>query len=136
MLTIDRAYDNGPHQPEHVALLDQLRPHLTRALMMSARLGMMIAETTLGTLEAVGLAALVINRNRQVLAVKQLAQDHTVQISFGPLSHCTGEIRSFHHSPKVGMVRAQTEVTVPPVWRLACPSTGFFQSAPFPLICS
>ncbi|WP_283179390.1 hypothetical protein [Gemmobacter sp. 24YEA27] len=118
VLTIDRAYDNGPHQPEHVALLDQLRPHLTRAMMMSARLGMTIAETTLGTLEAVGLAALVINRNRQVLAVNQLAQDHAVLVPLArgglALAHDLAN-RLFQASLEAGLGGAPAQLRSVPV---------------------
>lgn len=118
VLTLDRAYNKGPHEAEHVALLDQLRPHLTRTMMMSARLGMTIAETTLGTLDAIGLPALVINRSRQVLAVNELAQDHPILVPLArgglALKHDLAD-RLFQASLQAGLEGSSTRLCSVPV---------------------
>lgn len=84
VLTIDRGYEKGPHTSPHVSYLDILRPHLCRSMLMSARLGMKVAESTLTTLETIGLQALVINNARKVIATNALADAGTLLI---PLAH-------------------------------------------------
>ena len=59
--TFERWIEDGRHDQDNIALLDGLRPHLARAGLLAARLGLERARTAVETLEAIGLPAAVLN---------------------------------------------------------------------------
>ena len=68
----ERAFDRGVYDEETVARLDALRPHLARAALWSARLGLQQARAATAALELVGLPAAVLGRRGQAIAVNDL----------------------------------------------------------------
>lgn len=68
----ERAYARGSYDPEIVARLDALRPHLARAALWSSRLGLQQAQAAAAALELVGLPAAVLGRRGQAIAANGL----------------------------------------------------------------
>lgn len=68
IFTFDRRFDDGPHEVAMRDAADLLRPHLARAGMLAARLGLERARTAVATLEAIGLPAAVTSHTGRVLA--------------------------------------------------------------------
>lgn len=64
----ERAQSEGHFGPETLAALDELRPHLARAALLSARLEMERIATTTRTLEMLGLPAAVLGSEGRLLA--------------------------------------------------------------------
>jgi hypothetical protein len=54
VFSIEKAYRKGPVPRSVAEQLDQLRPHLARSSILSARLGLDRARSTIATLEAIG----------------------------------------------------------------------------------
>lgn len=71
-ITVERWLGDGRDEPAAVAALDGLRPHLARAGLLSARLGLERARTMVATLEAIGLPAAVLTASGRALAVNGL----------------------------------------------------------------
>ena len=74
MLALNRLHARGPVERPFVEWLDRLRPHLARAILMSARLRLERARAAAETLASLGLPALVLDRDGKVLAANELAQ--------------------------------------------------------------
>jgi DNA-binding CsgD family transcriptional regulator len=72
VLTVERQYVRGPVERAIVNQLDELRPHLARASLMSARLQLERARIASETLAALGLPALVLNTQGKVFAANSL----------------------------------------------------------------
>lgn len=66
--TFERHIGQGRHEPGHIDLLDRTRPHLARAGLMAARLGLERAQATVSALEAIGLPAAILSNGGRVLA--------------------------------------------------------------------
>jgi DNA-binding CsgD family transcriptional regulator len=73
-LTLERRLDRGPVEASVVHQLDELRPHLARSALMSARLQLERARVASETLAALGLPALVLNEHGKVLAANSLIE--------------------------------------------------------------
>ncbi|MFN2162081.1 MAG: hypothetical protein ACK2UN_08425, partial [Candidatus Promineifilaceae bacterium] len=71
---IERAYGEPPVEPEAIERLNKFRPHLARAALISARLGLERARAMLQALNAVGLPAAAFGRNGVVLAANNLLE--------------------------------------------------------------
>ncbi|UPJ41120.1 helix-turn-helix transcriptional regulator [Bradyrhizobium sp. 40] len=69
VFSIEKANMKGPVPREVAARLDELRPHLARAALLSARLGLDRAATTVATLEMIGLPAAAVTDSGKVVAV-------------------------------------------------------------------
>lgn len=68
VFSIEKAHEKGP-VPRHVAEnLDSLRPHLARAALLSARLGLERARATVATLEMIGLPAVALTGTGRVVS--------------------------------------------------------------------
>lgn len=74
MFSVERNYKRGPVEREIVQTLDELRPHLARSALMSARLLFERARAAAETLAAIGLPALVLDGQNKVLAANQLIE--------------------------------------------------------------
>ncbi len=71
---LERPYAAGPHGEGVLATLDGFRPHLARATLIAARLGLERAQATVSTLEAIGLPAAVLSASGRALAVNGLLE--------------------------------------------------------------
>jgi len=73
-ISLERDYVRGPVEPHHIQILDELRPHIARSALMSARLQLERARAASATLAALGLAALVMDQTGKVLATNKLIE--------------------------------------------------------------
>jgi DNA-binding CsgD family transcriptional regulator len=74
LFVLTRWTERGPVEREVVQKLDELRPHLARSALMSARLQLERARIASDTLAALGLPALVLNEQGKVLAANSLIE--------------------------------------------------------------
>jgi DNA-binding CsgD family transcriptional regulator len=79
-LVLTRRIERGPAEREIVDKLDELRPHLARSILMSARLQLERARIASQTLAALGLPALVLNERGKVLAANPLIEKLTAYV--------------------------------------------------------
>ncbi|RYE07014.1 MAG: helix-turn-helix transcriptional regulator [Hyphomicrobiales bacterium] len=70
--SFERRADLGPFSAESLGLLDAVRPHLLRASLITARLGMEQIRTAIETLTAVGLPAVAVSQTGRVLEANAL----------------------------------------------------------------
>ncbi len=73
-ISLEREYARGPIEPCHIQTLDELRPHIARSALMSARLQLERARAASATLAAIGLAALLLDETGKVLAANNLIE--------------------------------------------------------------
>jgi DNA-binding CsgD family transcriptional regulator len=73
-ISLEREYTRGPVEPGFITTLDDLRPHIARSALMSARLQLERARAASATLAALGLAALVLDASGKVLAANNLIE--------------------------------------------------------------
>ncbi|WP_159992592.1 helix-turn-helix transcriptional regulator [Roseomonas sp. 18066] len=66
--TLERWRQAGPHPPPMRRLIDALRPHLARAGLMAARLGLERAQAAVETLQTLGLPAAVVAPGERLVA--------------------------------------------------------------------
>jgi DNA-binding CsgD family transcriptional regulator len=74
IFVLPRLTERGPVERPFVQKLDELRPHLARSVLMSARLQLERARIASETLAALGLPALVLNEQGKVLAANSLIE--------------------------------------------------------------
>lgn len=67
VFSAERKLDKGPVEREAIDRLDALRPHLARAAVLSARIGLERARATVDALHAIGLPAAVLTANGRVV---------------------------------------------------------------------
>ncbi|WP_407167541.1 helix-turn-helix transcriptional regulator [Bradyrhizobium sp. ORS 111] len=92
--SVEREYDRGPIEQEAVKQLDALRPHLARAALLSARLGMERARAATESLAMLGLPAAVVRRGGRLMTantlfdrlVPDVMQDRTDRLTLAPAS--------------------------------------------------
>ncbi len=72
VIDVERQFARGPVEREIVNRLDELRPHLARSALLSARLQLERARIASETLAALGLPALVLSDQGKVLAANSL----------------------------------------------------------------
>lgn len=82
VLTMERAFKDGPVPPESLTTINTLRPHLARAAFIAARMSLETAKNAAQTLALLGLPALVLNQNGRVLAANELIQQLQEAIVF------------------------------------------------------
>jgi DNA-binding CsgD family transcriptional regulator len=73
--TFERRIDDGRHSAAQIAMLNGFRPHLARAGLLAARLGLERARNAAATLEVLGLPVFVLGRSGSVVAVNALAEE-------------------------------------------------------------
>jgi hypothetical protein len=74
LLFMTRRTERGPFERAIVQKLDELRPHLARSALMSARLQLERARIASETLAALGLPAMMLNEQGKVLAANSLIE--------------------------------------------------------------
>ena len=67
VLSIERAWADGPVPPEALAVLDRLRPHLARSALIAGRLAFEKTRSAVETLDQLGFASAAISRAGKVL---------------------------------------------------------------------
>ena len=80
ILTVERDYLRGPPDAASVHGLNELRPHLARSALISARLQFERARVASETLALIGLPALVFDNQGKVLAANHLIEAQTDHI--------------------------------------------------------
>ncbi len=80
IIVLTRRTERGPAERGVVQKLDELRPHLARSALMSARLQLERARIASETLAVIGLPALVLNEQGKVLAANNLIEALTSYI--------------------------------------------------------
>lgn len=79
---LPRLLERGPVERAVVQKLDELRPHLARSALLSARLQLERARIASETLAVIGLPALVLNEQGKVLAANHLIEALTAYIQW------------------------------------------------------
>ena len=74
-VTVERAKERGPHDPRERALLDALAPHLSRACLVAARMGLEAARSAAHAFALLGLPAAALRADRRVVAANDLFAD-------------------------------------------------------------
>jgi len=75
VFTVERDYVRGPMEKEKVEVLNELRPHLARAALISARLSLKSVQRASNALTALGLPALVLDEDGVVVEANALMQE-------------------------------------------------------------
>ena len=75
IVSIERAFAKGPVPREAVEQLDALRPHLARAVLLTARIGLERARASLDAMAAAGLPACVLTATGRVLLANDGMRD-------------------------------------------------------------
>jgi DNA-binding CsgD family transcriptional regulator len=83
VFSVERQFKKGPVEPEAVKVLDGLRPHLARAAVLSAKVGLERAWSSVTALQTVGLPAAVLSPAGKALAANSLLVDFAPEIAIG-----------------------------------------------------
>src|SRR3954447_1140777 len=83
VFSIEKAWNKGPVPREVAEQLDPLRPHLARAALLSARLGLERARATVDGLNLIGLPAAVLGHGGNVLAANEALLGYAPDIRIG-----------------------------------------------------
>ncbi|NJC41609.1 DNA-binding CsgD family transcriptional regulator [Brevundimonas alba] len=83
VFSIERDFDRGPVEPEHVRRLNELRPHLARSALVTSRLGLQRAQGASEALTALNLPALLLDETGLVIEANALMQALPESVKFG-----------------------------------------------------
>lgn len=83
VLSIEKAYDQGPVPRQVAEQLDPLRPHLARAALLSARIGFERIRATVDSLNLIGLPAAVLAHGGKVLTTNEALLNYAPDIRIG-----------------------------------------------------
>jgi DNA-binding CsgD family transcriptional regulator len=83
VVSIERTFERGPIEREHVDRLNELRPHLVRAALVTARLGLQRAKGATDALTALGLPALLVDETGRVVEANPLIEALPEKVRFG-----------------------------------------------------
>jgi DNA-binding CsgD family transcriptional regulator len=81
IIAVEKKAATGPVTQAAIALLDQLRPHLARAAMLSSRLEFERVNAAVATLQMTGLPSAVLSHDGKVIAANQLLEDFAPSIT-------------------------------------------------------
>ncbi|MDP1875357.1 helix-turn-helix transcriptional regulator [Phenylobacterium sp.] len=113
IFSVERTLERGPFEADEVATLNQLRPHLARSALVSARLGLQRAQGATDALSALRLPALLLSETGVVIEANSWAETLADQVRFGAgsrvsLSDKTAQemlnagLKSLHAAPGAG----------------------------------
>ena len=93
VFSIEKAHNKGPVPREVAERLDELRPHLARAALLSGRLGLERAKTAVATLELIGLPAAALTRTGRVISANAgfLGSALSVDVGAGDIARFANE---------------------------------------------
>lgn len=83
VFSIEKRLDKGPVPRSVASQLDQLRPHLARASLLSARIGLERAKATVAAFDTLGLPAVVMTSKARALAVNAAMANYSAEIRIG-----------------------------------------------------
>lgn len=83
VFSIERAFERGPIEREHVERLNALRPHLARSALVTARLGLQRAQGAADALRELRLPALLLNETGAVIETNELFDAMPEQVTYG-----------------------------------------------------
>jgi len=84
VFSVEKLYRKGPVPREVAATLDGFRPHLARAALLSARIGLARARASVEALETIGFAAAVLSRDGRAVAANTHFLEYAPTIMLGP----------------------------------------------------
>lgn len=87
VFSVERAFVDGPIEPDNVARLNEIRPHLARSALVSARLQLKRAEGATEALTALRLPALLLKESGEVAEASPLVDALSEHISWGAKGH-------------------------------------------------
>ncbi|WP_339931187.1 LuxR C-terminal-related transcriptional regulator [uncultured Brevundimonas sp.] len=83
VFSIERAFERGPIEIEHVERLNTLRPHLARSALVSSRLGLQRARGAAEALTDMGLPALLLDEDGRVVEANALMEAMPGRVGLG-----------------------------------------------------
>jgi DNA-binding CsgD family transcriptional regulator len=83
VVSVEKAWANGPVPRAVAEQLDELRPHLARAGVLAGRLGLDRARTAVATLELVGLPAVAVTQTGRAIAANAGLASGTSAVAIG-----------------------------------------------------
>lgn len=83
VFTFERAIEDGRHDAHEMARLMQARPHLARAGLLAARLGLARVRGALDAMTAIGLPAALVSRRGRLLEMNAMMDGHLVLLADG-----------------------------------------------------
>lgn len=89
VFSFDKLAGRGPHDEADIGMLNRLHPHLARAGLIAARLGLERAMSTTSALQMIGLPAAVMTASGRVIATNdlfELLSDQFLPVAFGRLA--------------------------------------------------
>ncbi len=89
VFSVERAFERGPVEPDHVERLNALRPHLARSALISARLGLQRAEGATEALTALRLPALLLDEAGRVVEANERLQAISGDMGIGARDRLT-----------------------------------------------
>lgn len=89
VFSVERAFERGPVEPEHVERLNALRPHLARSALISARLGLQRAEGATEVLTALRLPAVLLDDAGRVVEANDRVEAVSGDIGVGARDRLT-----------------------------------------------
>jgi DNA-binding CsgD family transcriptional regulator len=106
---ITRLLNRGPVERTIVQKLDELRPHLARSALMSARLQLERARVASETLAVIGLPALVLNEQGKVLAANHLIEAMTGYVQWRARDYVALKDKSADHMLRAAIATIDLE---------------------------
>lgn len=118
ILHAERKHNEGPVDDGTIARLDRMRPHLARAMLLSARLEFERVRGAAQALEAVGLPAAILDRNGRVMTVNsgfeammpEVAMDRSSRLVLAADAAADGlfatALTAMHQAPTAATVRS------------------------------
>lgn len=83
VFSIERAFERGPIEAEHIERLNILRPHLARSALVSSRLGLQRARGATEALTDMGLPALLLDESGRVVEANGLMEALPERVGLG-----------------------------------------------------
>lgn len=93
IFAVEKKKHTGPVSSDAIAYLDQLRPHLARAAMMSSRLAFEKVKAAMEALQLSGLPSAVLHHDGRVIGANALLQNMAPQVMIG-----RSDSLHFHHA--------------------------------------
>tara|TARA_R110002167_G_scaffold27139_6_gene92596 strand:+ start:5267 stop:6346 length:1080 start_codon:yes stop_codon:yes gene_type:complete len=118
VFSVERTFERGPIEAEHIERLNTLRPHLARSALVSSRLGLQRAQGATEALTALGLPALLLDETGRVIEVNALMETLPERIGTGVgdrlmLADRQAQVRISEALSTVGASAGATPCTVP-----------------------
>jgi DNA-binding CsgD family transcriptional regulator len=110
--------EDGKHGQAEIDRLNALRPHLARASLVAARLGIERAEATASALETMGLPAAVLSASGRVMATNarlQRMDSAFLPVAHGGLAIADGKANRLFQQAVIGISQTTTAVCSIPV---------------------